>query len=423
MSDSLAPTLVAISVGQTQRPFSPVFNYKPRNEPKLKLHAHLSLQLLNAHISGRTNDRNDGSLVSSGFSVGPSARAGRSWGMMGSEELGFKDKAEKNLDLRINRGDTDMVNLEMNLEKQSGNGSTQLDAVSLNGNAAVSSESDYVELNSGVGDDNPNRRGGKSVEGEDLVGILGGKDGVDLKSEEEFERFSSKVPRRSRQVMRRTSFLAKQVISIQSALSLGFISQLWVDTNSWMVLLIEVRPNLLSGESERFLLEDVSKVGDVVLVQDESVIESEFQMVGLETLVGYKVVTPGRRNIGKVRGYTFNINSGAVEALELDSFGISIIPSSLVSTYALLVEDVLEVVSDAVVVHEAAASRIQRISKGLLGNQNVGTSIDELEEYSDFERPARSDHRRRSRRSFGGQKPYPRDSDAQDDWEGPMDFL
>ncbi|KAK9113911.1 hypothetical protein Syun_020708 [Stephania yunnanensis] len=50
--------------------------------------------------------------------------------------------------------------------------------------------------------------------------------------------------------------------------------------------------------------------------------------VGLK-YVGYGVVTPSRRSIGKVRGYTFNINSGAVELLELDSFGFSIIPSSL----------------------------------------------------------------------------------------------
>ncbi|XLU57462.1 hypothetical protein S245_052110, partial [Arachis hypogaea] len=65
----------------------------------------------------------------------------------------------------------------------------------------------------------------------------------------------------------------------------------------------------------------------------------------------------------KVRRYTFSLNSGAVEELELDSFGLSIMPSSLVSTYSLLVEDVLEVVSDAVVVRKAAASRIQRLSK------------------------------------------------------------
>ena len=33
------------------------------------------------------------------------------------------------------------------------------------------------------------------------------------------------------------------------------------------------------------------------------------------------------------------------------------------STYALLVEDVLEVLFDSVIVHEAAASRIQRLTK------------------------------------------------------------
>ncbi|XP_034913570.1 uncharacterized protein [Populus alba] len=189
-----------------------------------------------------------------------------------------------------------------------------------------------------------------------------GKEEQDLVAVEK-ERNKIRNGRRGKQVIRRSSILAKQVFSIQSALSLGFVSQIWVDTKSWVVLVVEVRPNLLSGESERFLLEDVSQVGDVVLVEDENVMDTELKMIGLETLVGYRVVTPGQRDIGKVRGYSFNINSGAVELLELDSFGISIIPSSLVSTYALPVEDVLEVLSDTVVVHESAASHIQRLTK------------------------------------------------------------
>ncbi|KDO64125.1 hypothetical protein CISIN_1g022580mg [Citrus sinensis] len=91
--------------------------------------------------------------------------------------------------------------------------------------------------------------------------------------------------RRGRQVMRRSNLLAKQVISIQSAMSLGFVSQLWVDTTSWVVLVVEVRPNLLSGEPERLLLEDICQVGDVVLIEDESVMENDFKMVRLDTLV------------------------------------------------------------------------------------------------------------------------------------------
>ncbi|XP_047181364.1 uncharacterized protein LOC124847831 isoform X2 [Vigna umbellata] len=168
----------------------------------------------------------------------------------------------------------------------------------------------------------------------DLIWVQGDADGDgnDLKKDDdqgENEIFGDKRVRRGKQVIRRSNLLAKQVISIRSALSMGFVLQLWVDTTSWMVLFVEVRPNLLSGDSEKFLLEDISQVGDVVLVQDESVMDNEFKMIGLETLVGYKVVTPSQRNIGKVRGYTFCINSGAVEELELDSFGLSIIPSSL----------------------------------------------------------------------------------------------
>lgn len=88
-----------------------------------------------------------------------------------------------------------------------------------------------------------------------------------------------------KQTLTRSNLVAKQVISIQSALSLGFISQLWVDTTSvsslfnqslplftcnesffclsnfqWLVLVVDVKPTLLSGESERFLLTDITRV-------------------------------------------------------------------------------------------------------------------------------------------------------------------
>lgn len=249
-----------------------------------------------------------------------------------------------------------------------------------------------------------------------------GKEEQDLVAVEK-ERNKIRNGRRGKQVIRRSSILAKQVFSIQSALSLGFVSQIWVDTKSWVVLVVEVRPNLLSGESERFLLEDVSQVGDVVLVEDENVMDTELKMIGLETLVGYRVVTPGQRDIGKVRGYSFNINSGAVELLELDSFGISIIPSSLVSTYALPVEDVLEVLSDTVVVHESAASHIQRLTKGFWDAQNVGTKIDEGEEYSDYESSVTSHQGRSTRRNSRSQKFRSKIRESEDDWELPMDYL
>lgn len=225
-----------------------------------------------------------------------------------------------------------------------------------------------------------------------------------------------------RQMMRRSNVMAKQVISIRSALSLGFVSQLWVDTISWVVMVVEVKPSLLSGDSERFLLKEITQVGDVILVEDETVMEDDLKLVGLETLVGYTVITPRRQSIGKVRGYTFNINSGTVESLELDSFGISLIPSSLVSTYTLLVDDVMEVFTDTVVVRDAAESRLQRLTKGFWDGQSAGNSNKEFQEQSDVDvredyadyysgRPRKNRKSRRNKRK------------SVDDWELPMDYL
>ncbi|PAN49807.1 hypothetical protein GQ55_9G487000 [Panicum hallii var. hallii] len=248
-----------------------------------------------------------------------------------------------------------------------------------------------------------------AVEADEGGGAVSEGDG-----EREAERSASGTRRRRRQMTRRSALLAKQVISVSSARSLGFVSQLWVHAASWVVALVEVRPSLLSGEEEKFLFEDIYQVGDVVLVEDESVIENEHNLVGLHSLVGYNVVTSRRRNVGKVRGFTFDINSGAMESLELDSFGFSIVPSSLVSTYCLFVEDVLDIVSDTIVVHEDAVSRVQRLTQGILGTQNIHGPGGEIDGY-------RRSGRRRAN-SQGGRKLHRKARDGKDEWELPMDY-
>ncbi|KAH7667469.1 PRC-barrel-like protein [Dioscorea alata] len=228
-----------------------------------------------------------------------------------------------------------------------------------------------------------------------------------------------------RRVMKRSSLMAKQVISMRSARSLGFVSQLWVDTRSWVVVLLEARPNLLSGENDKFYLEDVCQVGDVVLVQDESWIENnELRMAKLDTLVGYRVITSNRLNLGKVRGYTFDINSGVVDSVELDSLGISIIPSSLVSTYCLFVEDVLEVVADTIVVNEDAVSRVKMLTKGFLDTPNTITSGNDLDGYSDSgKRRARVVQSRQLKWTDSKHQKAPNKMrEFEDDWDLPMDY-
>ncbi|XP_059296448.1 uncharacterized protein LOC132049596 isoform X3 [Lycium ferocissimum] len=209
----------------------------------------------------------------------------------------------------------------------------------------------------------------------------------------EKEMLEKGIVRRKKQMMKRSNMIAKQVISIQSALSLGFVSQLWVDINSWMVFSVEVRPNLLSGEVEQFLLENVKQVGDVVLVEDESVMENEIKLVGLQTLVGYNVVTPRQRNIGKV------------------------------STYCLFVEDVVDVLSDTIVVHEAAASRLQRLTKGFWDAQKMTYSADEMQDYRNLRNTRAKPEYSRSRKKSSAKKLRKKIKELADDWELPMDFF
>lgn len=329
-----------------------------------------------------------------------------------SSELELKGEDENLFDVvDPSRGVANLDGIDGNFANRNGNDSDERQG---DGAAASSGLNFLDQKDGGEGKKKSLNRERSSEGGRDLIPI----------EDEDGEMENGKVAlRKRRQVMRRSNMLAKQVISIQTALSLGFVSQLWVDTSAWMVRFLEVKPNLLSGESDWFLLEDISQVGDVVLVHDETVMDNDFKMGGLETLVGYRVVTPGRRNIGKIRGYTFNINSGAVESLELDSFGYSFLPSSLVSTYALLVEDVLEVISDVVVVHEDAASRIQRLTKGFLGTQSVGNSLDDLEELYEFERRRYDEDNWSNKRSYDGKR-FRRSPEANDDDLGlPMDYL
>ncbi|XP_057971076.1 uncharacterized protein LOC131159883 isoform X2 [Malania oleifera] len=333
---------------------------RPRNAPMRKVGSRKFSILSVASNSGSKGCGNGGlRFAASGYEAKSriSANFSGNLGVAGSEdyefnsELGCKEKEEKHFGPQSSpiNGETSVV--------------------------------DFLELKDGSeGEKRRRKREGGLKQDEDYLVRIEDSECAGSKIEESVKLHGRRGLKNGRQVMRRSRILAKQVISMQSALSLGFVSQLWVDTASWVVLVVEVRPNLLSGESERFLLEEVFQVGDVVLLRDERVMEYELKMVGLETLV---------------------------------------------TTYALLVEDVLEVVSDTVVVHEAAASCLQRLTKGFYDTKSLkeGMSTDGPGEYSVSKIPVQSDRRRRTRRSFSSQKHHPKMRETEDDWDLPMDYL
>lgn len=151
-------------------------------------------------------------------------RASKNTGLFGSEdygfrsELGFKEKGDHRFDFETNRSQRKKNRIRK--ERESSMGSVGPEFLELRGGGAVE-----VEKEGG-------RRPKESLEQENLVKVEERGDGGGDGEEALVQESGSAGLKKGRQVVRRSTMLAKQVISIRSALSLGFVSQLWVDTTS-----------------------------------------------------------------------------------------------------------------------------------------------------------------------------------------------
>jgi hypothetical protein len=114
------------------------------------------------------------------------------------------------------------------------------------------------------------------------------------------------------------------------------------------VLALEVRPNLLSGDSSAVRLDALRSVGDVLLVHDARAIEPAWSVRGTLPLVGVDVLTETGEYLGKaslphrtaggskrrlaetletqVRDFDFDPEDGSLLRVRFDAFGWPLIP-------------------------------------------------------------------------------------------------
>jgi hypothetical protein len=207
MIEFLATNPLAISAAES--PWFPFLNSNPT--PTIRTHLNpISFSSFSPKLS-KTNSNNKS--VSAALSSRSNGRPGPpSKGHSFYDELQFEDKQENNfgLELEINPLDDEGLSNETN------------ESIPFVGR-----------------DENDDKKSGKienELREDDLIRVRGDgdvDDEVDLRKDDKVEKFGGNLRlRKGKQVIRRSNLLAKQVISIQSALSLGFVSQLWVDTTS-----------------------------------------------------------------------------------------------------------------------------------------------------------------------------------------------
>ena len=172
---------------------------------------------------------------------------------------------------------------------------------------------------------------------------------------------------RTREVLlTRGLLLNKLVVTRTSGSRLGVATNLWVDTDVWEVVALDVRQNALVGNVDHVLLESLRQVGDVILVHDESAVERRWSSYGYSLVVGKDVVTESGQFIGRVRDFEFDPEDGAIARIIVDAWGVPTVPEGVVSTYAVDIAEVITCGQERIIVAEDAESRVEQLSMSVL---------------------------------------------------------
>lgn len=185
----------------------------------------------------------------------------------------------------------------------------------------------------------------------------------------------------SENIIKRSDILNTKVITDDNAKVLGVVSQLWVDIDRQEVVALGLRDNLIAFASvPRYMyLNSARKIGDVILVDNEDVIE-DIDVEAYSNLVNCEVITETGQLLGRVRGFTFNSDSGKVYSLIIASFGYPQIPDQVLSTYELPIEEIISSGPNRLIVVEGAEERINQLTVGVLERLGIGKAPWEREE-------------------------------------------
>ncbi len=193
----------------------------------------------------------------------------------------------------------------------------------------------------------------------------------------------------SEQIRQRSDLLGTQVITRSNGKRLGVVSQLWVDIDRREVVALGLRENILSLASvPQFMrLDRICQIGDVILVDDESVLEDDIDVEAYNSLINSEVITETGELLGRVRGFQFNVETGEVSSIIVASFGLPQIPDRLISTYELPIDEVVSSGPNRLIVFEGAQDRLAQITVGLLEQIGLGTPPWEREEEEEIYSP------------------------------------
>jgi sporulation protein YlmC with PRC-barrel domain len=186
-------------------------------------------------------------------------------------------------------------------------------------------------------------------------------------------------------IRQRSDLINTQVITIDTAKSLGVVKEVLVDIDSREVVALGLRDNIVAvpGNLARYmLLSSIRKLGDSILVDNDDVIE-DIDPEAYTSLVNCEVVTESNYALGKVRGFRFSCEDGRLTSIIIASIGLPLIPDQVISTYELSIDEVVANGPNKLIVIEGTEERLDQLSVGFLERIGLGKAPWE-DEYADY---------------------------------------
>jgi sporulation protein YlmC with PRC-barrel domain len=182
----------------------------------------------------------------------------------------------------------------------------------------------------------------------------------------------------------RSELMGTQVITRDTGRRLGVVGEVVVDIDRREVVALGLRDNpftrFLPGLPRWMPLDRIRQVGDVILVDSADSLAESFNPERYSKVINCQVVTESGEQLGKVLGFSFDIETGELTTLVLGALGVPLLGEGVLSTWELPVEEIVSSGSDRIIVYEGAEDKLKQLGTGLLEKLGIGGPSWEQEE-------------------------------------------
>jgi len=170
--------------------------------------------------------------------------------------------------------------------------------------------------------------------------------------------------------------MGTQVITRDTGRRLGVVGEVVVDIDRREVVALGLRDNpltrFLPGLPRWMPLERIRQVGDVILVDSADSLAEGFNPDRYSKVINCQVITEAGETLGRVLGYSFDIETGELTTLVLGAVGVPLLGEGVLSTWELTVEEIVSSGPDRIIVYEGAEDKLKQLGTGLLEKLGIG---------------------------------------------------